>query len=80
MDRKKTGEEIMRVLSYNNILVVGQLVTFPESHHAVKRRICSHHDLNMPEFVNVFDDRRCLQLAVFTLWVKKDQQDGRLFI
>lgn len=72
MDRKKTGQEVMGVLGYNNILVVGQLVTFPEGHHTVKRRIRSHHNLNMPEFVNMFDDRRCLLLAMFTLRVKQD--------
>lgn len=80
MDRKKTGQEVMNVLGYNNILVVGQLVTFPEGHHTVKRCIRSHYYLNMPEFVNVFDDRLCLLLAMFTLWVKQDQQDRSLFI
>jgi len=34
VDGKKTGQKIMGVLHHNNIPVSGQMVTFPEDHHA----------------------------------------------
>lgn len=34
MDREKAGQKVMGVLCYSHSPVPGQLITFPEGHHA----------------------------------------------
>ncbi len=70
----------MSVLCYDDILMLRQFIPCPEIQHRIEGHGGGHHDLDIPELIDMLYQFFCFMLAMVALRVEDHQHHRFLFI